>query len=211
MQPLVLEYVFEGHQRGYTFTSPTQGYDEAALRTIWRRAMPRGQGWAAYTGARALKTFLLDDGRAALSEVTVTDLRDESGRGGIRRAVIQVMPPGAYLEYLRDRLARYAPPVRLAVEAWPTWRQRRQLLDRALPGKRAQAVIAYPYTTPDAWEAAEALAIKLALAPWLRGLGGRIVPFTTLALDYRDESPLVTLPADRARALPDAQAIAFGA
>ncbi|MBI5668871.1 MAG: hypothetical protein HZC41_12765 [Chloroflexi bacterium] len=196
MQPLVLEYVFEGHQRGYNFTSPTRGYSDATLKTIWRYAMPRGQGWNAYIGARSLKSFLLDDGRVALSEVTVTDLRDESGRGGIRQAVIQVMYPGAYHEYLKDRLRRYPHTVQAQVDRWPSFGQRKRLLERGVRGA-AQTVCVYPYTSPDAWQTAEAITLKLATAPGLLLRSG-ILPFTTLALDYRDESPLVVLPADRA-------------
>lgn len=199
MQPLVLEYVFEGHQRGYNFTSPTRGYSDAALKAIWRRAMPRGQGWNMYVGARSLKSFMLDDGRVALSEVIVTDLRDESGRGGIRRAEIQVMYPGAYSEYLKDRLRRYPHAVLAQVERWPSFGQRKRLLERGFRGA-AQTVCIYPYVSPDGWQTAEAITLKLATTPGLLLRSG-VVPFTTLALEYRDESALVVLPADRAERL----------
>jgi hypothetical protein len=201
MQPLILEYVFEGHQRGYNFTSPTHGYSDAILKAIWRSAMPRGQGWAAYDGAHALKTFVLDDGRVAVSDVVVTGERDESGRGGIRRAEIRVMYPGAYGEYLKDRLSRYPAAVQAAVARRPSLTQRAQLLDRSLPRLRgsAQIVLAHPYTTPENWQVVEALVIKLALSPLLLlGRLAQIVPFTTLALDARDEQELVALPADKA-------------
>lgn len=199
MQPLVLEYVFEGHQRGYNFTSPTRGYNDALLKTIWRSAMPRGQGWNGYIGARSLKSFPLDDGRVALSEVTVTDLRDESGRSGIRRAVIQVMYPGAFTEYLKDRLRRYPADVQAQLERWPSFGQRQRLLGRGVRGA-AQTVCVYPYTTPDAWQFAEATTLKLATSPGLL-LRAEPMAFTTLALDYRDESPLVVLPTARAERL----------
>jgi membrane-bound lytic murein transglycosylase B len=45
MQTLTLEYVLDGSRPGYQFTTPTNGIGEAALKTIWRSAMPRGQGW----------------------------------------------------------------------------------------------------------------------------------------------------------------------
>lgn len=80
MRQLVIDYVLEGHQRGYNFTSSTQGFHDDVLKSIWRAAMPKGQGWGAYVGARSLKAFALEDSRLALSEVTVTDRRDESGR-----------------------------------------------------------------------------------------------------------------------------------
>ena len=80
---LVIDYVLEGHQRGYNFTSSTDGYSDAELKLIWRRAMPRGQGWSQYIGARSLKCFPLDgQRRAAVCETVVTAQRDEHGRGG---------------------------------------------------------------------------------------------------------------------------------
>ena len=98
MRQLVLEYVFEGHKRGYNITSPTNGFNDDTLKTVWRNAMPRGQGWGAdaYIGARSLKSFPLPDGRIALADVHVTGLHDESGRGGIRKAVVDIMQPGEY-------------------------------------------------------------------------------------------------------------------
>ena len=83
MKQLILEYVLEGHKRGYNFTSSTQGFHDDVLKSIWRKAMPRGQGWnaAVYAGARSLKSFWLEDGRMAMSETVVTDMRDEL-RGG---------------------------------------------------------------------------------------------------------------------------------
>lgn len=207
MQPLVLEYVFEGHQRGYNFTSPTRGYSDTLLKAIWRSAMPRGQGWAQYAGARSLKSFPLDDGRAALAEVTVTDLKDESGRAGIRRAVIQVMYPGAFIAYLKDRLRRYPDAVQAQIARWPTFGQRTHLLDRALRGA-PQTVCAYPYTTPEAWDTAEAFALKLAITPGLVFRSGTPA-FTTLALDPREESPLVVLPAERAGQLNGTPVLRF--
>lgn len=207
MRQLVLEYVFEGHKRGYNFTSSTQGFSDATLNFIWRSAMPRGQGWGAngtYTGAKSLKCFSLEDGRFAISEVTVTDLRDESGRGGIRRAVIDVLPDAAYSDDLRKRLVAFPPTVQAAIASKPSLWQRKQILDRTLPkmNKMPQVVLSYPYTSPADWQFAEALVLKMILAPlsplkrW-----GRVIPFTTLALDYRDESPVVVLPADRAERL----------
>jgi hypothetical protein len=204
MRQLLLEYVFEGHKRGYNFTSSTQGFSDTTLNFIWRNAMPRGQGWGAngtYTGAGSLKCFSLEDGRFALSAVTVTDLRDESGRGGIRRAVIDVLPESGYHDHLRERLAAFSPAVLAAIAHKPSLWQRKQIFDRTLPkmNKMPQVVLSYPYTDPAAWQVVEALVLKLILAPlsplkrW-----GRVIPFTTLALDYHDESPVVVLPADRA-------------
>jgi hypothetical protein len=213
MRELVLEYVLEGRQRGYNFTSPTQGFHDDTLKAIWRGAMPRGQGWGVpgYVGARSLKCFVLDDGRAVVSEVVVTDQRDESGRAGIRRAVIAVMQPGECAEYLNQRLARYPDAVQRHLTKRPTLGQRKQILDGALRLRgAAQLIFAHPYAGPERWQVVEALVVKLALSPLLAlWRHGRVAPFTTLALDYRDESPLVVLPEERAQQLTRVQTISL--
>jgi hypothetical protein len=199
---LVIEYVMEGHRRGYDFTSPTAGFADEVLKTVWRSAMPRGQGWnaPAYAGARTLKSFLVGD-FVAVSDVTVTDARDESGRGGIRRAVVDIMGFGDYAAHLDSRLRAYPPGVRAALERLPTLPQQMKLM-RPNAKKNGQLVLAQAYTGPRAWDITEALVLKLALSlfpPVARQAG--IVLFTTLALDPREESPLVALPAAKARQL----------
>jgi hypothetical protein len=156
--------------------------------------MPRGQGWGApaYAGSHSMKSFPLPDSRIAMSDVYVTDMRDESGRGGIRRAIVGIMTPGEYLEVVQDRLNHY-PQAVLAVT------------NRPLPGGRGdkQTVFSYPYTNASSWQYVEALvlrhALKLASGGMIRS--GKIVPFTTLALDYHDEGQFVVLPEDKASQL----------
>ena len=212
--PLVIEYVFEGHERGYNFTSPTRGYDDATLKAVWRQAMPRGQGWGAdtYAGARMLKCFPLDERRVALAEVAVTDLQDEHGRRGIRRAEVEVLPVEAAAERLHARLMHYPAEVQANIDSRPTLRQWWHILADALPGLKrdSQVVLARPYTSPTDWMLVEAFVLKVALSrliPLRRW--GKIVPFTTLALDYRDESRLVALPAQRITADGKVSAIAL--
>jgi hypothetical protein len=199
MRQLVIDYVLEGHQRGYNFTSSTQGFHDDVLKSIWRAAMPKGQGWAAYAGARSLKAFALEDGRVGLSEVLVTDRRDESGRGGIRHAVVSIMQPGEYQEVLTARLNAYPAVVQAQVAHRPTFGERARLADRALSRKqKSSQVICTAVYTPEFWQAVEALTVKLALSPgvFLRARGS-FIPFTSLALDHRGESWLVVLPSDR--------------
>jgi hypothetical protein len=192
MRQLVIEYSLEGHKRGYNFTSPTQGFHDDVLKTVWRRAMPRGQGWGAaqFMGAHSLKSFLLADGRVALSDVIVTDMRDESGRGGIRRAVVGVMTAGEYLEVLTERLRGYPP--RLVDASY-----------RSLPGGHGdkQTIFSYPYSDTLSWQFVEVMLIRQALKMASGGMfrSGKIVPFTTLALDYRDEGLMVAIPEEKAQ------------
>jgi len=200
MRQLVLEYVFEGHKRGYNITSPTNGFNDDTLKTVWRNAMPRGQGWGAdiYTDARSLKSFALPDGRLALVDVNVTGLRDESGRGGIRKAVVDIMQPGEYLDALRARFAKYPPNFQQEAMRKPGFGRRR------IPKVQgdSQEVLTYPYQNAATWQFVEALimneAIELLDRRWL---GGKYVSFTTLALEYRDESQLTVLPESRVNEL----------
>jgi hypothetical protein len=199
MRQLVIEYVLEGHQRGYNFTSSTQGFHDDVLKSIWRAAMPKGQGWGAYVGARSLKAFALEDGRLALSEVTVTDRHDESGRGGLRHAVVSIMQPGEYQDVLAARLEAYPPEVQVRLAHRPTLAQRARLVDRALSRKqKTPQVICTAAYRPEGWQLIEALAVKLALSPgvFFRSRGA-FIPFTTLALDHHGESWLVVLPSDK--------------
>jgi hypothetical protein len=66
----------------------------------------------------------------------------------------------------------------------------------------SQTVLAHPYKTADTWQIIEALilveAVELLDRRWL---GSRYFSFTTLALEYRDESQLVVLPESRASEL----------
>lgn len=202
MTQLVIEYLLEGHKRGYNFTSPVHGFDDDTLRLIWRKAMPRGQGWGGYIGAQSLKSFRLDDGRVAVAQVTVTDMHDENGRVGIRRAVIDVLPAEDYLPYLDQRLRSYPTLVRERVQDMPTFIQRAKIANHARFKAEPQLVLAYRYDGPYAWQMIEGLVVKLVVSPFgpLRRWDS-FIPITTLALDYREESTIVALPQDRARRL----------
>jgi hypothetical protein len=196
---LVIDYVLEGLRRGYNFVTPTQGIDEVTLAAVWRSAMPRGQGWNApqYVGARSLKCFPLDDKTVALSEVTVTDSQDEQGRRGIRRAVIDILAVDACYDGLHERLEGYPAVVQAQLARRPTLGQWKRIIDAALPKVRgdAQVVLSHSYSTAEDWAIVEAFVVKLALsrrAPLSRW--GKIPPFTTLALETREEAQLVALP-----------------
>lgn len=198
MRELTIEYVLEGQQRGYNFTSSTQGFNDDTLKSVWRTAMPRGQGWGAYIGAHSYKCFPLADGRIALSDVTVTDQKDESGRAGIRRAQVSVCQPGEYGDLLLKTLKRY--PVHIQTEAFrkPGFFEKRRI--PKVRGEK-QVILSHPYANVTAWQLIEALILKSALEDFQPSWGNRITPFTTLALDYREESTLVVMPEAKASAL----------
>lgn len=198
MRQLVIEYVFEGHKRGYNFTSPTNGFNDDTLKTVWRSAMPKGQGWGAdvYVGARSLKCFKLPDGRIALAESIVTGLRDESGRGGIRRTAVEIMQPGEYRDALAVRLQAFPEVIQRELRRKPRFGESRRV--PKIKGDD-QIILSYPYRDSQGWQGVEALMLK---AAWdeldKRWTQGRVIPFTTLALEYREESQLVALPESRA-------------
>ncbi len=204
MPQLTLEYVLDSRRPGYTFTTPTDGLTDSMLRAVWRNALPRGQGWRAYTGAQSLKCFPLEGGRyAGISEVTVTDQADEGGRRGIRRADITILAGAEYLDYLTLRLAMLPEPAREEAERRLSWGRWRQIMDRAMPGVRrrsSQIVLTAPYTTPDDWLAVEATVLTVVTALRTRLLSGwpAVFPLTTLALDPREEGRVVAVPRQHA-------------
>jgi hypothetical protein len=197
MRQLLIEYVFEGHKRGYNFTSPTNGFNDDTLKLVWRSAMPRGQGWGAdiYLGARSLKSFHLPDGRVALAESIVTGLRDESNRGGIRRTQIQIMQSGEYSENLASRLEEYPVHVKTDITRKPRFGERRKV--PRIKGDD-QIILSCPYQNTVSWQSVEALILKTALEELnKRWTQGKIISFTTLALDFRNESQVVVMPETR--------------
>ncbi len=200
MSKLVIEYVFEGQHRGYNFTSATDDYSEAILKTIWRQAMSKGRGWGdgVFVGARSIKAFPLPDDQIAVSKITVTDLTDESGRRGIRRAEIDVMPPQVYHHHLQSRITAYPADVQARAKV-----HYNQLHDHFPRLKRTMPLIlAQHFKTQRDWWTIEALILKLVTKP-LRQMKRweRVIPFTTLALDHRDESRIIAVPTAKANSI----------
>ena len=200
MRQLIIEYVFEGHKRGYNFTSPTDGVSDEHQRTIWRQTMPRGQGWGAFIGATSLKCFPLDEDTVAVAEITVTDLADDGGRKGIRRAVVDVMSDREYVHFLRARWEAYSTETRTRAEEKLTFCRKSNIIHKTMPKFRrdSQLIFVYPYRSAENWQTVEAFCVHLALEPLaMMRRWGEVIPFTTLALDYREESKMVALPATK--------------
>lgn len=219
MRELTLGYALEGARRGYTFTTPTDGLDPDALKAIWRGAMPRGQGWETYPATTALKCFSLDSGEAVLCAVSVTDMQDEVGRRGIRQAAIKVESPAEFRRDLMERL--YAlPPETVADAERKLYSREWELLFRKYRDARKpksflkpQTILAYPYNAAG-WPFVEACILLLVtrstlltnlieLSPAINPFADKILSFTTLALDYREEGRIVALPLDKVRAFGD--------
>ncbi len=210
--PLVIDYITEGAERGYRFTTPTRGCSDEDLKTIWQRAMPRGQGWAQYVGARSLKCFMLSGGRVAVSQVSVTDQQDESGRRGIRRAEISVLAGRDYPAHLREHWNALPEGIQKdALFQWEYWRKLR-MVENHLPRirRRNQLVLTHPYTTMADWQVLEGIVLRLALMPSLVPGFPPDFTWTTLALDYQDEAMLVALPQQKLTQHPQQKSGGFG-
>jgi hypothetical protein len=103
------------------------------------------------------------------------------------------MSPTVYRHHLQSRLAGYPSDVQAAAE------RKRAAIQRSMPRlkRRQPLMLASTFTTARDWWTIEVLVLKLAAAPigpmrrW-----GDVIPFTTLALDYRDESNVVAVPAN---------------
>lgn len=220
MRELTIGYVLEGARRGYSFTTPTDGVDPDALKAIWRGAMPRGQGWEQYADVAALKCFTLDGGEAVVCDVALTDMQDEVGRKGIRRAEIRLLSPREYQDHLLERL-RALPKAVVAHAERKLYSREWELLFKKYRDTRKpktilkpQTILAYPYRDAGDWRFVEACILLLAtrstlltnlieISPTINPFADRILSFTTLALDYREEGRIVALPLDRMRAFPD--------
>lgn len=218
MRELTIEYNLTGVRRGYAFTTPTDDIDPEIIKTLWRNAMPRGQGWGdpALVGARSIKSFLLHTGEIALCDVTVTDLHDELGRTGIRHAAIQIMTIKEQQEALKKRLADM--PAELVAHAESKLTSREwQLMFRKRRGEqppasfvKPQTILAAPYDM-NGWGFVEACILLLAtratllanlieVSPSVNPFADRALSFTTLALDSKDETRLIAIPLDKAQA-----------
>jgi hypothetical protein len=225
---LIIEYrLIEARaHRGYTFTTPTDGLPPDIVKAIWRQAMPRGGGWGAYVGARSLKCFALPDGHYALAETVVTDQRDDAGRPGIRRAEIALHSLASGQTALRARLAALPAETVAQAERMLTSREWELLLRKhrdlaAQPSSllKPQTILAMAYSAAT-WPYLEAcllllvtrttlLANLIEVSPAINPFADRILPFTTLALDHRDETRLIGMPLAQARAARDLPYIAL--
>ncbi len=219
MRDLAIGYALEGARRGYSFTTPTDGLDPNTLKAIWRGVMPRGQGWERYPDTTVLKCFSLDNGEAVQCEVSVADMQDEVGRRGIRQAAIRVESPA---EFRRDLLARlYALPAEMVADAerklysreWELLFKKYRDAKKPKTILKPQTILAYPYSAAR-WPFVEACILLLVtrstlltnlieLSPAINPFADKILSFTTLALDYREEGRIVALPLDRVRAFGD--------
>lgn len=223
MRTLTLDYLLDGDRRGYTFTTPTDDLPPDTVKVLWRGAMPRGQGWgeARFSGARSLKVFPLPSGEAAICDVTITDLRDELGRKGIRRAEIALMTARECQTALMHRLAALPMAVVNEAERRLTSREWALLFKKHRDAKqprslvKPQTVLAYPYKDVADWQFMEACLLLLAtratlltnlieVDPIVNPFADRILAFTTLALDPLEAGRIVALPLDAARSLQPA-------
>jgi len=198
MPHLVIEYATGGKRPGYRFRPPVDGIDEATRSAVWRHAMPRGQGWGAegFAGARSLKCFPVGRGAVAVSTICVTDQADELGRRGIRRAEVELLPAAAYPAFLEQKLAAIPAPIREAASHQLMSYLWQRIVDRALLRGSRCVVLTAPYTGPEGWQHIEALILRLVTSPGIRMFEGWgvLTPFTTLALDWRDEGQIVGVP-----------------
>jgi hypothetical protein len=188
--------------------------------------MPRGQGWEQVPQATALKCFPLDTGEAAICDVTLTDLQDEVGRKGIRRAAIKIVSPDEYQKLLLERL-HALPKATVAHAERKLYSREWELLFRKYRDShkpksflKPQTILAYPYNAKG-WRFVEACILLLAtrstlltnlieISPAINPFADRILSFTTLALDYREEGRIVALPLDKVRAFTDVPYIDIG-
>jgi hypothetical protein len=216
MRELVIDYLLEGQRRGYTIISPTDGIPPENVKAIWREAMPRGQAWNEYIGARSLKCWVLPGGEAALCEVRVTRRADEAGRTGIRQAHVHVGTAAEIHAVLLNRLAALPAAVvsdaerKLASKEWQLLFRKHREAHAPRRMLKPQTILSRPYSA-EGWSFVEACILLLAtratlltnlieVSPRINPFADRLLSFTTLALDVRDETRLVGVPLRHAEA-----------
>ncbi len=233
MRHLTIDYLLEGDRRGYSFTTPTDGLAPEVVKALWRGVMPRGQGWdeARFIGARSLKCFALPSGEVALCDVVVTEAQDEVGRKGIRGATIAVLTVRESQTELKNRLSALPAAVTVEAERLLTSREWALLLRKYRDSKKPktivkpQTILAYRFAPMPAesgsWRFVEACLLLLAtrstlltnlieVDPAVNPFADRVLSFTTLALDYREEGRIVALPLDKAQSLGEVPFIQLG-
>lgn len=222
MRTLTLGYVLDGDRRGYSFTTPTDDLSPETVKALWRGAMPRGQKWgeARFVGSRSLKVFALPSGEAAICDVVVTDLTDELGRRGIRRAEIAVLTARECQMALHERLSALPAQIVTDAERRLTSREWALLFRKYREGSKPkslvkpQTVLAYPFEHSGGWRFMEACLLLLAtratlltnlieVDPAVNPFADRTLSFTTLALDPLEAGRIVAIPLEAARALHD--------
>lgn len=204
MPSLIIEYQLDTRHPGYAFHQPTPAYPEALMKAVWRQAMPRGKGWSAtmYEGARSLKCFPVTDDQVALTLTTITDQVDETGRRGIRRTEIDILPMQEIVPHLRQVISAFPESVQVAARKAFTVGTWARIIDHALPRigkKQPQLVFTHTYSNGEAWQVIEAVVLNLAVAWPMHALPGwgKFFSFTTFALTNEDESRIVALPAEK--------------
>lgn len=216
MRELVIDYLLEGARRGYTIVTPTEGIPPENVKAIWREAMPRGQAWSEYTGARSLKCWTLPSGELALCEVVVTGRADEAGRRGIRHARVLMGTQSQVHAALIARLEALPRDIvssaehKLASREWQLLFRKHREAHTPRRVIKPQTILAQPYSA-SGWPFVEACILLLAtratlltnlieVSPRLNPFADRLLSFTTLALDVRDETRLVGVPLRHAQA-----------
>jgi hypothetical protein len=204
---LVIDYVLDGNRPGYQLQQ-ADGLDDAAVKAVWRAAMPRGHGWGdpGLTGARSIKCFPLPGERAAVSRVVATGQVDEHGRAGIRRAEIDIIPASTYLDMLKHTLIACPEPVRAGANRKLDFGHWLAILNRALPKilqSNDQIILTHPYSSVEEWQVMEYIVLYLATMWSIRTLRGwpQVMSLTTLALDVQEESRIVAVPLAAAQQL----------
>lgn len=212
MRTLTISYHLQGSglQRGYAFSTPTDGIAPETVKAIWRGAMPRGSVWNRYIGARSLKCLPLPSGEVALCDVTVTDQRDEAGRTGIRQAEILLGTAAEIDRLLHERLADLPAEItaeaeqRLGSREWQLLFKKHRDTTKPRSMVKPQTILTQDYT-PEGWQFVEACILLLAtrstlltnlieVSPRVNPFADRRLSFTTLALDPHDELRVIGMP-----------------
>jgi hypothetical protein len=198
---------------GYRCTAKSPGMNTSVIRKLEQLALPFGDSWDSYIGARSIKTFPIGKGEMAISYVQVSDDQDDYGRPGILfcQCVLVsfddfmslVYQPSFAFEHvfrnpasLKMILGELAPhPCKLTW--WSSSQIPQDMLRMLAEGllriySNRKLILSYQYQSPTQWKYVEQTiqTLMVLLPPMLL----RRLSFATLSLSIMDPSSVIAVP-----------------
>lgn len=201
---------------GYRCTSRSGALDNSTVALLERVALPFGNGWHRYIGARSIKGFPIDQTNMALTYTQVTGSRDDHGRPGVllcKAAIVNVLDYAVLLSlpgFGFDDIFRHPPNVAellagAARDLLEPGKRERQFDSDANPstlvsdaksllflGIRRKVILAEHYVSPRQWTAVEqgmrSFVVRLPITLIRR------ISFATMTLSLADPMKIIAMP-----------------
>jgi len=87
--------------KGYHCVDSSPNMGKSVIQTLVQLALPFGNGWHLYVGARSIKAFPVEDRQMAVSYTRVTSNKDDHGRRGVLMCQCIVVNHERFVRLLR--------------------------------------------------------------------------------------------------------------